>query len=239
MLKIGKRLVTKLFNAGKFVLANEADVGPVTEELDRAFLYKLSQLVEQATNALEEFDFANALTATEQFFWQNFTDNYLELAKNRAKGFGDVDEAERISAVAGLRSGLNILLRLFAPTLPYITEEIWSWAFAKEYGQDSIHTADWPNSSDFRDIEAPQYAESFDLAVASVGEIRKYKTEQGVSVAKEMDSLTLAGHPASLEKLNAVIRDVMAAVHVKSYTLQEDADMEQLIFTVLDGTFSE
>jgi len=239
MLKIGKRLVTKLFNAGKFVLANEAEVAPVTEELDRAFLYKLAQLVEQTTVALEAFDFANALSATEKFFWQNFTDNYIELAKNRAKGVGDVDEAGRSSAVAGLRSGLNVLLRLFAPILPYITEEIWSWAFAKEYGLESIHQAVWPDRSDFQSIEPPQYADSFDIAVASVGEIRKYKTKQGVSVAKEMESLTLAGHPASLEKLTAVIHDVMAAVRVKTYTLTEDSDLEDMTFAVLEGTFIE
>ena len=239
MLKVGKRLVTKLFNAGKFVLANEGEIAAVTEELDRAFLYQLKQLVEQATQSLEEFDFANALSAIEKFFWQNFTDTYLELVKNRAKGLGDVSAEQKNSAVTALRLGLNLLLRLFAPMLPYITEEIWSWAFAKETEWPEIHKAVWPSIADFRAIEAPQYPQSFELAVASVTEVRKYKTEQGISIARELDQLTLSAHPESLKKFQAVIDDVMAAVHVKQYTLQENPELEEGVFAVIDAKIAE
>jgi valyl-tRNA synthetase len=239
MLKVGKRLVTKLFNAGKFVLANEGEKTAVTEELDRAFLYQLEQLVEQATQFLEEFDFANALSAIEKFFWQSFTDTYLELAKNRAKGLGGVSEGQRNSAVTSLRLGLNVILRLFAPMLPYITEEVWSWAFAKETDWPEIHKAAWPGKADFQEIEAPQSSESFDLAIAGVTEVRKYKTEQGISIARELEQLTLSAHPESLKKFQPVLEDVMAAVHVKQYTLQEDPEMEEGMFAVLDAKIAE
>ncbi len=239
MLKVGKRLVTKLFNAGKFVLANEGEMSPVTEELDRAFLDHLQQLVDRATQALEEFDFANALSAIEKFFWHNFTDTYLELVKNRAKGLGDVKKKKKNSALSSLRLGLNILLRLFAPMLPYITEEIWSWAFAEETEWPEIHKASWPSKTDFQEIEAAQCPESFDLAVAGVTEIRKYKTEQGISIARELEQLTLSAHPESLKKFQAAIEDVMAAVHVKQYILQEAPDMEEGVFAVLDVKIAE
>src|SRR5206468_1704275 len=83
--RIGKRLVTKLFNAGKFVLSQAAPDGPVTAELDRAFAHRLAALVERVTASFEEFDFAHALQDTEAFFWSDFTDTFLELAKGRAR----------------------------------------------------------------------------------------------------------------------------------------------------------
>jgi valyl-tRNA synthetase len=103
VLKVGKRLVTKLFNAGKFVLAQGAAApGPITHELDRAFVSELRDLVHRSTASFAEFDYAHAMQDAEQFFWSRFTDTYLELAKHRARGdfmpgtSGEVDsEVER------------------------------------------------------------------------------------------------------------------------------------------------
>ena len=239
ILKIGKRLVTKLFNAGKFVLANSADVAPITEELDKAFAQKLAQLVKEATSAMEEFDFASALSATERFFWQNFTDNYLELAKNRARGGENISAAAQASAVAGLRLGLNVLLRLFAPMMPYITEEIWSWAFAQETGHVSIHKAPWPGDADFQGIDAPRSAESFDVAVACITELRKYKTEHELSISREIERLTLVAHPDTLEIVKATLGDVMAAIRAKSYAIDADASLDANAFAVRDVALVE
>ncbi|MFQ5418661.1 MAG: valine--tRNA ligase, partial [Myxococcota bacterium] len=121
--KIGKRLTTKLFNAGKFVLSQTAEVHPVAAEIDRAFAAKLRLLVERATSSFEAFNHAQALTDTESFFWTHFTDSYLEFAKARARGEAGAGEDERGSAVAALRLGFDVLLRLFAPFTPYICEE--------------------------------------------------------------------------------------------------------------------
>ena len=179
--KVGKRLGTKLFNAGKFVLSQKGIEAPISSELDRAFVAKLRALVEQSTSNFEDYQYAHALQETETFFWTHFTDTYLELVKGRARAFeeGATGEAalESGSAVASLRLGLSVLLRLFAPVLPYITEEIWGWSFADEdYAKQqgratsadalrSIHVSRWPDASDFTDIEAPASAESFDVAV--------------------------------------------------------------------------
>lgn len=239
MLKVGKRLVTKIFNAGKFVLSQEAAFASITEELDKAFASKLRQLVEQTTRDMEQFDFAHALGETESFFWHNFTDTYLELVKHRAKGAGSVSEAAHSSAVAGLRFGLNVLLRLFAPVLPYITEEVWSWAFAQETGCQSIHRAAWPHLADFAEIGAPEHAESFDLAVACLTELYKYKTEQGVSLAKEFAQMSIAGNPETLHLLKSVVHDVMSAVRAANYELIEDAQLPNNQFRVVHATFAD
>ena len=148
---IGGKLVTKLYNAGKFVLMQEAQHGEITTELDRAFINDLRDTVQRATNALENFEFAHALQITETFFWDSFADNYIELVKRRARS--ETDEQGRASAVATLRLALNTLLRLFAPFVPTITDEIWSWAFAEETGYPSIHLATWPTASDDANAE--------------------------------------------------------------------------------------
>jgi len=215
--KIGKRLVTKLFNAGKFVLGQGAPDGHIARELDRAFVTRLRALVAHVTASLDEFDFAHALQETETFFWNDFTDTYIELTKARAR-------EQDPSAVAALRLGLGVLLRLFAPVLPYITEEVWSWS-----NTGSIHAARWPSADELAAVPAPADPASFDVAVACLAAINKSKSEAGVSVGRGVTRLTLAAGPASVARLDAVSADVMAAARVKAYDVRTDG--------ALDGAF--
>lgn len=238
MFKVGKRLVTKLFNAAKFVLSQEGERHPITDELDRSFVQKLSHLVAEATEAFEEFEFARALMITEQFFWQSFTDTYLELAKARARG--EIGDARaRGSAVAALRLGLDVLLRLFAPFLPYITEEIWSWMFAAERGQPSIHAAPWPSPADFEAVEPPAEAASFDLAASALGVINKKKSESGVSVGRVTESLVLAANAATRARLEPVWHDVAASARCQEHALETKPELADGAFEVLSARFAE
>jgi valyl-tRNA synthetase len=242
--KIGKRLVTKLFNAGKFVLAQQGPVAPVSAELDLAFAASLRRLVEQATRDFEAFQYAHVLQNTESFFWTHFTDTYLELAKPRARRFADGDCADDAgadasgSAIAGLRLGLSVLLRMFAPTLPYITEEVWSWVFADETGQPSIHTARWPGAADFEGIREPANPASFDLAVAAFHAINKCKADHEVSMGREVESLTLRANAATLEALKPVLPDVLGAMRCRDHALAEKDDLEDGVFEVADPVFA-
>ncbi len=237
-IKVGKRLVTKLFNAGKFVLSQEGEVHPIGHELDRAFVLELRRLVERATRAFEEFNFGHALQETEGFFWSRFTDTFLELVKARAR-----DEAarpeDRGSAVAALRLGLSVLLRLFAPFLPYITEEVWSWTAADETGQRSIHRAPWPADADFQAAQPPADARSFELAIAAWSAINRAKADAEVSAGREVDELVLLGHAASLEALRPVLGDVLAAGRVARHELRPTAELEEGAFSVTDVGFAE
>jgi valyl-tRNA synthetase len=242
VMKNGRRLVIKIFNAGKFVLAYGGERRPITEALDLAFLLKLRDLVAQATRMYERYEFA--LQETEEFFWHNFTDAYIELAKARARAGSEPGAPEAAkqaggSAVAALRLGLSVLLRLFAPVLPYITEEVWSWAFAAEDGPESIHVARWPGEADFAGLALPSSAAAFDAAVAALGEIHKAKTLGGLSISKEIRSLVLAGSRASLDALAPAIGDVMAAGRVASWRPAEDAAIEPGAFAVREVLFAE
>ena len=236
--KIGKRLVTKLFNAGKFVLGHPGELHAISSELDRAFVAKLARLVESATLDLEAYRYANALSSIETFFWSQFTDTYIELAKPRA--WGALGEAsERGSAESTLRLGLNVLLRLFAPVLPYITEEVWSWVFAGETGQASIHAAPWPSAADFAGIAAPANDASFDLSISCLNAINKVKSESGVSAGRVAERLTIRANEKTLGALTPVLADVAAAARCLTHDVAIDASLEDAAFVVTDAVFAE
>jgi valyl-tRNA synthetase len=230
--KVGKRLVTKIFNAAKFVLAQHAEPLPVSRELDRAFVAELRVLVRTATEALDRYDHAHALMHTESFFWNRFTDTTVELLKLRART--DDDPAGRGSAVAALRLGLSVLVRLFAPFLPYVTEEVWSWAFAEERGLQSIHEAPWPRIEELEAVAQPEDEASLEVAIAALAAINKAKADAEISMARGVEHLVLAAHPDTLRRFEAVGGDVIAAARCAHHRVHEDHALEALAFRVLD-----
>jgi len=236
VIKVGKRLVTKIYNAGKFVLSQSAAERVIVDPLDLAFLSRLRRLAIQATASFEAFEFASALEATERFFWGSFTDTYLELVKSRTK---DVANAiGRDSAVTTLRLGLSALLRLFAPFLPYITEEVWSWAYAEETGHMSIHKAPWPSSADFDGIGAGNPA-IFETSVACLSAINKLKSEANVSIGRPITHLSLAANGETTRRLQSSVHDVMAAGRVESYSLTQIERLEDDHFEMISAQFVE
>jgi valyl-tRNA synthetase len=233
VLKVGRRLVTKLYNAGKYVLSQFAAQVPISHELDRAFVWKLAETVEAASLGFGEFEFARALEATERFFWGSFTDVYLELVKVRARGESSTGEAGRGSAVVTLRLGLNVLLRLLAPVLPYVTEEIWSWSPAEETGWQSIHRAPWPEVAEFASVPRPDSDRSFALAQAALGAIHRHKSEQGAGIGRALVRLELGANRATLAGFSRVREDVVAAARCQDVELVEQADIPDGAFTIL------
>jgi valyl-tRNA synthetase len=235
--RIGRRLVTKIFNASKFVLAYGGEVLPITDELDLAFIAKLRALVEAVTESFEAYNYAEALQQTESFFWSNFTDTYLELTKPRAWN-DQADPAARGSAISALRLGLHVLLRLFAPFLPYVTEEVYSWAFARETGTSSIHVAPWPNASELDGIPTPRDPDCFDLGVAALNAINKSKTEAGVSTGRVVQTLTIQANAATLERLRPVLDSVVQAARCQAHSTAADPELEDGAFAVIDARFA-
>ncbi len=240
--KVGRRLTTKIFNASKFVLSHQGDVHPITHELDRAFIEKLRQLVRKTTEAQEGFHFALALQETENFFWTHFTDTYLELAKPRAwqaQSEADPvhDAAARGSAIAALRVGLSVLLRLFAPVLPYVTEEVWSWVLAEETGHSSIHRAPWPSLDELSDVDAPGDTGSFDVAVGAFTAINKAKADAKVSAGRVVEKLTIVANEATLAKVAPVLECALEAARCQAHTTKV-GELENGAFDVEDAVFA-
>ena len=182
-MKVGRRLAVKLLNASKFALGfPEAGVGQVTEPVDRALLAALAAVVAEATAAYEAFDPSRALERVEAFFW-TFCDDYIELVKTRA--YGEGPEAE--SAGRALRTALDVLLRLFAPVLPFATEEVWSW-----WRDGSVHTQSWPDAQALREAGGRGGDPSL-LTVAGevLAQVRKAKSTAKVSMRAEVDRVVV------------------------------------------------
>ena len=211
-MKVGRRLALKILNASKFVLQTGTlihDPAKVTEPLDLAMLASLSDVVRKSTESFDAFDYTGALEATERFFWQ-FCDDHLELVKERAYGTRGVDGAE--SARAALAIALGVQLRLFAPFLPFVTDEVWSW-----WQNGSIHATAWPSASDFHGVAAGDPAVVTDVA-AALSAVRKVKSEAKVSMKAEIASASVTASPAAVGRVQSAEADLKAAGSIASIT---------------------
>jgi valyl-tRNA synthetase len=217
--KVGRRLVLKLFNAARFVLSQTAEEHPIDHPLDRAFLGELRTLVADATADFEAFRYADALARTEQFFWSRFTDAYLELVKGRARGDHGTP-AERGSAVQALRLALGVLLRLFAPVLPYVTDYVWQWRFAGDTGHPSIHRAPWPTPAE---IAVAPADELFQTAAAAQAAVNKAKAERKASVGRMVTDLALAANATTIALLASALDDLTHAARAPACECIEDS----------------
>jgi valyl-tRNA synthetase len=184
----------------------------VTEALDLDMLAELGGVIETATAALDAFDHARALEVSEQFFW-TFCDDYLELVKERA--YGASGPAGQASAVTALRAAIDVLLRLFAPYLPFATEEVWSWTH-----EGSVHTAAWPAVHDLG-VDAAPTGLLGAVSEALIG-IRRAKTDAKASQKTDVLSATIAG-PAILA---AGVDDLKAVGRIASVKFVESETIE-------------
>lgn len=207
-MRVGRRLAIKLLNASRFVLSQSGPVGEVTEPLDRAMLADVGELVTVATAAFEGYDYARALERTEAFFW-GFCDNYLELVKERAYGSESDGDA---SARGALRAALETLVRLFAPFMPFVTEEIWSW-----WHEGSVHRAAWPSP------DVGVHGDPFVFATAAevLGEIRKVKSAAKLSMRAPVARAIVHGPAERLAALRAAATDLKHAGRVDVLDLVE------------------
>ncbi|HEV7712430.1 MAG TPA: valine--tRNA ligase [Asanoa sp.] len=217
-IRIGRRLATKLLNASKFALGlgvTAAD-NTVTEPLDKAMLAGLREVVATATAAFEAFDHTTALQTAESFFWR-FCDDYIELVKERAYG----NTAASASARAALAVALSVQLRLFAPFLPYVTEEVWSWW---RYG--SVHRSPWPTVHEIAGDATPELLK---LAGEALSQVRRAKSERKVSMRTEVPLAEVLGPAAMLETLSLAADDLRAAGRIGKLDLLPDRTTELVV----------
>jgi valyl-tRNA synthetase len=210
--------------ASAAVLRPELAVDPV----DVALLTSLNELVSVATRAFEDYDYARALERTEAWFW-DFCDNYLELVKSRA--YGEMGLERATSARTALAVSLSTLLRLFAPVMPFVTEEIWSW-----WQEGSVHRAPWPQTSDGAvgpvalaatiSAAADGTGEVYTRAVELLAAIRRAKSEARVGPRSPVERVSVCGPAEQVFALRLVEDDLRAAQNVAELVLTVAGDGE-------------
>lgn len=245
VLKIGRKLVNKIWNASQFAaiqLKNlkakpqtaikDVEDGIICEALDLWILTRLKRTIEKATREFEIFEYCNARVAVEDFFWNDFCDNYLELVKNRSYNEKGDDEIGQRSAVHTVYHCLEAILKLFAPITPHVTEELYSHIFPEKHeAKGSIHARGmWPNSADYPMDEA---AEQSGIAARNILDvIRKMKAENNVSVKWPIDNLTIgsgemAGKREVVEKVFHDLANVANAKNIEWLeTMQESGALK-------------
>ncbi|GAA2002876.1 valine--tRNA ligase [Brevibacterium samyangense] len=223
-MQIGRRLAMKLLNASKFALAQGVHGGLVgrtdlvTHEIDKALLAQLASTVDECGRYMADYDYAHTLRTAESFFWA-FTDDYVELVKDRS--YGSIGEDGQLSAHATLATALEVLLRLFAPIMPFVTEEVWSW-----WQEGSVHRAPWPTTEALTLPADVAASESVLPTVATaLVEIRRAKTEAKVSQKTQIAAATLTAPAEVLAAVRAAEGDLLAAGRVNAWTLAEGAEL--------------
>jgi valyl-tRNA synthetase len=207
VMKIGRRLAIKILNASRFALGFTEDDVPseaITEPLDRSMLAGLAGTVAAATEAFEDYDYARALELAERSFW-DWTDDFVELVKTRAYDGGEPGR----SAHAALQLALSVYLRLFAPFLPFVTEEVWSW-----WREGSVHRATWPQVGEFEGVTGdPAILEAVS---AVLGEVRRAKSDAKASMRLEVDLVEVTADEEQVELIQMAESDLMAAARARA-----------------------
>jgi valyl-tRNA synthetase len=201
-MKVGRRLATKILNASRFALLQTEPNGPVTASLDRSMLLNLARLVASATKKLDEYDYASALSDIEKSFW-NFCDDYIELVK--ARRYGDFGPESASSANGALLVALETYLRLFAPYLPFVTEEVWSW-----WRPGTVHKASWPSAESLERTGGGAAARFYADAQVVNAEIRREKSLQGMKI-KTPVKVTITADAEMVSSLRTVQREIASA----------------------------
>ncbi|MFB9314223.1 valine--tRNA ligase [Nocardioides plantarum] len=222
-MKVGRRLAMKVLNASKFVLGNigasPLEPARVTEPIDCALLARLAAVVVRASDAFDAYDYTTALEASEKFFWE-FCDDYLELIKERA--YAEEASSARESARATLSIALQVQLRLLAPFLPYVTEEVWSW-----WQTGSIHHASWPVPAELGAAAAADPTLVDHVAAALAG-IRGVKSQAKVGMKAQLSRVEITAPEAVLAAVRLAEPDLRAAGKITGdlvYTAVDAGDL--------------
>jgi valyl-tRNA synthetase len=225
----GRRILTKLWNASKFIAShtsknvNTSKLRPWINRLADRWIYsRYLNTVKEATDSLQSYQYSRALQSTVIFFMDDFCDNYLEIVKVRLWEDKLNDEVVKENTVKNLLFLLWGTLRLFAPFIPFITEEIFQILFKSDQTASSIHIEKWPQ---FDENEIDSNAErTGNLLIELISEIRKLKTKKSVHSNFPLRSVIIA------------VKEKLAIFDKMTFDLKNAVHSDSIEFTIVDSS---
>ncbi|MFH0969075.1 MAG: valine--tRNA ligase [Patescibacteria group bacterium] len=215
-MRAGQKLLTKLWNATRFVMMNLEDYNRKTFinaedlcEADAWILAELQELIKNVTEQFENYEFAKAKTLLEHFFWIKFADNYIELIKGRLYG---EDKKIKLSAQFTLYSAISTLIKLFAPMLPHVSEEIYQQFFISSDNSISIHISAWPKEN--KEFESKNYLENGKIILETIAEIRRIKAEKGIKLGESFKKLAIGTESEFVKKISSDLKNLSHAEEI-------------------------
>ena len=225
----GKKFITKLWNASRFVTMHLKGYRPEKPkkfaEIDRWILTKINDIVKVSTDYFEKYEYSKTKAETENFFWHVFCDYYLEMVKDRLYNHGSYEKWEIDSAKYTLYYVLLSILKLMAPIMPHITEEIYQQYFRKHERHKSIHISEWPayDSS----LAGRKSEKVGDCAVDVIACIRKFKSENSMSLAEPLRHVTIDSND-----VKPVLKDIQKTMKIKDIRIGKAKAFETEAFGI-------
>ena len=223
----GKKMMTKMWNASKFAIMNLDGYKPKETKLeiiDKWIFSRLNKLIKACTDSFLEYDFSRTKSETEKFFWQQFCDNYLEIVKDRLYNKENYSKEAVESAHYTLYNVTLTILKLMAPIMPHITEEIYHLYFADIEGLKSIHVSDWPKYQ--KELVDEKIEIVGDTAISIISGVRKYKSEKNLSLNKPVKTLTISCDENTKKTIEPVLKDIKATIKAEEIVFGDKADLE-------------
>ncbi len=206
----GKKLANKILNASNFVFLNLKNYKPKKTKLletDRLFLVKLNELIEKATGCFDNYEYHLAKIETDEFFWHVFCANYLELVKKRV--YNGTQE-EKDSAFFTLYRSLLTLIKLFAPIVPFVTEDVYQKHFRKNEKSKSVHISEWPETIDVKKKKTDD--EVFEILIGVIEKIRQGKSNSKKAMNSE---IVLMIERKDKDKLKDLLDDLKSVANAR------------------------
>ena len=235
----GQKFINKLWNASKFSVMHLEDYDQqkkilVSEIFDRWILSKLQKLIQESTNSFDNYEYAKTKSAVENFFWHTVCDYYLEIIKDRFYNAPLRGQEAKLSAQKGLYDCLLSVLKLIAPIMPHITEEIYQLFFVQKESSKSIHLSSWPSyHKELIDEKAELVG---DLGLDIIDTVRKYKSEHKLSMKEELKELIVVSEEQDFQKMiMSIEKDLRAVLNVQTILFKGQTSLESTQFQVKIG----
>jgi valyl-tRNA synthetase len=224
----GVKLLRKLWNVQRFIgeiIKNKPENKQSLQDIDKWIISKFSRLVERCTRRMDSFEYSQSMKETEYFLWHELADHYIEMIKSSVYEKKNIESIEYTLYTVGLG-----VLKLFAPFIPHITEEIYSNIYKKYEGVESIHVSEWPKVI-FIDEEAEERGEAVKNFISQV---RSWKSSKGIALNAPLKSNATYGEKEFISKLNgskSIIKSTLKLPENHSF-IDEKPDIEEKIIRV-------